>query len=55
MNDHAPKFSQDSYALSVTDELELGKSLLKVMAVDVDDGSNGKVSYDIQDGQDANL
>lgn len=53
---HKPVFSQESYALSIIGEQQLGKSVIKVSAVDTDNGENDrKITYDIQDGIDSGL
>ena len=55
-NTNPPQFKQDSYALSVVGEQHLGKSIIEVSAIDLDDGeTHGRITYDIQDGTDSSL
>uniref|UniRef100_A0A452SWX4 Cadherin domain-containing protein n=1 Tax=Ursus americanus TaxID=9643 RepID=A0A452SWX4_URSAM len=44
-NDNPPVFSQDVYKVSIPENLPLGTSVLKVTAVDQDEGINAKITY----------
>jgi len=56
-NTTPPKFTQDSYSVSIAGSQKLGTSILAVSATDEDDGAagRGRITYDIEDGKDANL
>ncbi|KAJ8945175.1 hypothetical protein NQ314_009307, partial [Rhamnusium bicolor] len=43
-NDHAPAFESSTYLLNLAENVEEGTSVLKVIAHDQDQGSNGEVS-----------
>ena len=45
VNDNVPKFTKNSYSFNVPENVEKGKEIAKVIAVDNDDGLNGEVSY----------
>ena len=55
LNDNKPVFTQSSYTIHLSGGSQIGKSILKVTATDEDDGSNGKVSYDLEESSDSNL
>uniref|UniRef100_A0A7N5P9E3 Cadherin domain-containing protein n=1 Tax=Ailuropoda melanoleuca TaxID=9646 RepID=A0A7N5P9E3_AILME len=44
-NDNPPVFSQDVYKVSIPENLPLGTSVLKVTAVDQDEGINAEITY----------
>ena len=44
-NDHEPEFTENRYAVSIEEYTSAFTSILKVTALDKDDGNNGKVSY----------
>ncbi|KAL7400452.1 hypothetical protein ABVT39_012542 [Epinephelus coioides] len=44
-NDHDPEFSQSTYSLTVREDIPRGTSLLQVLALDRDIGTNGQVRY----------
>ncbi|XP_045469521.1 fat-like cadherin-related tumor suppressor homolog isoform X5 [Harmonia axyridis] len=44
-NDHAPQFESSTYILYLAENTEEGSSIMKVMAHDEDQGSNGEVRY----------
>ncbi|PNF22862.1 hypothetical protein B7P43_G15012, partial [Cryptotermes secundus] len=44
-NDHAPEFESSPYRLTLAENVEEGTSILKVIAHDRDQGSNGEVRY----------
>ncbi|XP_066515899.1 protocadherin Fat 1a isoform X2 [Hoplias malabaricus] len=50
VNDNSPVFGQDIYAAVVSEDVELGKTVLTVVADDVDGPSNNQVRYAIVDG-----
>ena len=54
-NDNEPVFEQQSYAIFLKGGSHIGKSILKVTATDADDGSNGKISYDMEESVDSKL
>ena len=49
-NDHAPVFSQNSYASSITENSPIGSIILQVNATDRDSGDNAKITYEISAG-----
>lgn len=44
-NDNSPRFVQDLYDISVPENTPIKRSLVRVLASDPDEGSNGKVYY----------
>ncbi|XP_024115722.1 protocadherin Fat 1a isoform X3 [Oryzias melastigma] len=50
VNDNRPVFSQDVYAAVISEDMELGKTVLAVMAEDFDGPSYDHVQYSIVDG-----
>ncbi|XP_059030842.1 protocadherin gamma-B1 isoform X16 [Mustela lutreola] len=44
-NDNAPVFSQDTYRVSLQENVPAGTSVLQVMAADQDEGDNAKITY----------
>lgn len=50
-NDNAPQFAQRMYNLTIRENNEVGKEILTVTAVDLDDPStgNGDITYSLQD------
>ncbi|XP_035384301.1 cadherin EGF LAG seven-pass G-type receptor 1 isoform X3 [Electrophorus electricus] len=51
-NDNAPQFSQEKYQGKVFEDVSLYTSVLQISASDRDSGSNGRVSYTFQGGDD---
>ncbi|XP_063053636.1 cadherin EGF LAG seven-pass G-type receptor 1 [Engraulis encrasicolus] len=51
-NDNAPQFVRDLYQGSVLEDAPIYTSVLQVSASDRDSGSNGRVSYTFQGGED---
>ncbi|KAJ8262011.1 hypothetical protein GJAV_G00161080 [Gymnothorax javanicus] len=51
-NDNAPQFLQDSYQGNVFEDVAPMTSVLQISAADRDSGSNGRVSYTFQGGDD---
>ncbi|XP_062329447.1 protocadherin Fat 4 [Osmerus eperlanus] len=49
-NDHDPAFTQSSYFLTVGEDASWGTNLLQVKAQDPDQGSNGEVRYQLNQG-----
>ncbi|XP_007441203.1 protocadherin-16 [Python bivittatus] len=45
LNDNAPRFMQESYAMEVPEDLPVGAPVLQLSARDPDEGSNGHISY----------
>ncbi|XP_075397832.1 protocadherin gamma-A7 isoform X8 [Tenrec ecaudatus] len=45
VNDHAPVFSLPQYQVTVPENVPVGTTLLKVKAIDLDDGIYGEVTY----------
>ncbi|XP_043223379.1 protein dachsous-like [Amphibalanus amphitrite] len=52
VNDHEPKFNQTEYTASVSEELQVGATVLRVHATDRDAGQNAAIVYDITSGND---
>ncbi|KPM08462.1 Cadherin domain containing protein 3, partial [Sarcoptes scabiei] len=50
-NDCEPVFSQNHYYSSVTENVTLGTSILKITATDNDEGDNGKIIYSLHQRQ----
>uniref|UniRef100_A0A4W3IGZ8 Protocadherin-16 n=1 Tax=Callorhinchus milii TaxID=7868 RepID=A0A4W3IGZ8_CALMI len=48
-NDNSPIFERSHYRTSVKEDLPVGSSVLQLIAVDKDDGSNGDIIYSIID------
>ncbi|XP_012360264.2 protocadherin gamma-B3 isoform X17 [Nomascus leucogenys] len=44
-NDNPPVFTQDMYRVNVAENLPAGSSVLKVMAIDMDEGINAEIIY----------
>nr|CAI9688950.1 unnamed protein product [Rangifer tarandus platyrhynchus] len=44
-NDNPPVFTQDLYRVSVSENLPLGSSVIRVMATDLDEGINAEIAY----------
>ncbi|XP_060035855.1 protocadherin gamma-B3 isoform X22 [Erinaceus europaeus] len=44
-NDNPPVFSQDTYRVSVSENLPMGSSVLRVVATDMDEGTNAEITY----------
>ncbi|XP_059554653.1 protocadherin gamma-B3 isoform X11 [Myotis daubentonii] len=44
-NDNPPVFTQDTYRVSVPENLAVGSSVLSVMATDLDEGINAEITY----------
>ena len=47
INNHAPRFSLPSYQVTVKDSIDLNDVVLRVSAVDEDEGSNAEIRYDV--------
>ncbi|XP_061109179.1 protocadherin Fat 4 isoform X2 [Conger conger] len=50
VNDNLPRFTKDIYQASVSESAQNGTQLLRVSASDVDEGRNGLVHYQIEEG-----
>ncbi|KAJ0066520.1 hypothetical protein NL108_014275, partial [Boleophthalmus pectinirostris] len=50
VNDHPPVFTQDSYSVQMSEDLEVNTELLVVSATDADLGENAAVTFSIVDG-----
>ncbi|GFN86028.1 neural-cadherin [Plakobranchus ocellatus] len=48
-NDNAPHFEQTQFQKQIPEDYEIGKSVLSVLAEDIDSGKNGEVTYEIDD------
>ncbi|XP_069027605.1 protocadherin gamma-A11-like [Embiotoca jacksoni] len=44
-NDNNPTFSQEVYSVTIPENVDADKSVIKVMATDVDEGVNGEIQY----------
>ena len=49
-NDNAPAFSASLYTATVIENSPVGVTVVQVVAVDIDEGSNAEVSYSIREG-----
>ncbi|MBN3297361.1 FAT4 protein, partial [Amia calva] len=45
MNDNAPVFDKDTYAVSLHENVQMGTFVIKVHASDLDDGPNAEITY----------
>ena len=50
INDHTPYFDQDSYELSVPEDILVNSKLYLLKATDADTGENGRIDYKILSG-----
>ena len=48
VNDNTPKFEQETYRRTVSEDVSSSASILEVKATDKDSGSNGEVTYSIK-------
>ena len=55
VNDHVPVFNQSGYTVNVSEALNKGSAILKVLAYDNDTKENGRIRYDITSGNDRQL
>ena len=44
-NEHEPKFDKLNYAVSLSESLSVGSSVISVKATDKDNGKSGLISY----------
>ncbi|XP_062598426.1 protein dachsous-like [Saccostrea cucullata] len=44
-NDNAPEFTHTKYSTVVPESIQIGTSIVKVSATDIDSGENGKITY----------
>lgn len=49
-NEHAPKFDKETYAVSLSESLSIGSSIITVKATDEDNGKTGQISYSLRYG-----
>uniref|UniRef100_A0A3B4ZWV4 Cadherin domain-containing protein n=1 Tax=Stegastes partitus TaxID=144197 RepID=A0A3B4ZWV4_9TELE len=47
VNDNRPTFSQDTYQTEIFENVSIGMSVIKVNAIDPDDGTNGEIEYSL--------
>ncbi|XP_073710563.1 protocadherin alpha-8-like [Misgurnus anguillicaudatus] len=45
INDNRPVFSQDTYSVTLQENLPIGSTVIKIKATDTDEGSNSEVEY----------
>lgn len=50
INDYTPRFTQGSFEVSISEGSGIGSSVARLLAVDLDEGINGTVSYSIVQG-----
>lgn len=55
LNDNAPVFNPDQYAMSISSHTQPGTELLNVIATDRDSGSYGHVTYELLTGDMSSL
>lgn len=48
-NDNAPQFAETSYEVQIPEDSAVGTSILRLKAVDPDEGDNGIVNYFLND------
>jgi hypothetical protein len=51
VNDNAPSFDRDVYHVTVPEDAEIGRTLIRVAARDPDLGDAGRVRYQLQSGR----
>lgn len=49
-NDNPPVFTQTSYSASVREDTGIGETVIRLNAVDLDSGDNGKITYTLLNG-----
>lgn len=49
-NDHAPKFTQESWSVAILETSEVNSSVIKVFAIDEDIGDNAFLTFSITEG-----
>ena len=54
INDHSPRFTEESYEVSLSEGAKVGTEITKVHANDRDKNDNGRVRYDLE-GEDAKI
>ncbi|XP_054872456.1 protocadherin alpha-8-like isoform X28 [Amphiprion ocellaris] len=47
VNDNRPTFSQDTYQTEILENVSIGTSVIKVNAIDPDEGTNGEIEYSL--------
>ncbi|KAK7479931.1 hypothetical protein BaRGS_00028839, partial [Batillaria attramentaria] len=52
INDNAPVFESRNYQAAVSEEARIGEEVIRVLAIDQDEGDNARVRYDITTGND---
>ncbi len=50
VNDFAPRFTQNSYTISIAENAGLDRTVARVSAEDLDEGVNGTISYSLNGG-----
>ena len=50
VNDNAPEFSQEVFQVEVSEEMLTGSVVVQITAVDIDEGSNANLTYEIESG-----
>lgn len=55
LNDNAPVFNPDQYAMSISSHAQPGTEILNVIATDRDSGRFGQVTYDLVPGDMSSL
>ncbi|KAG7217743.1 hypothetical protein CRUP_013982, partial [Coryphaenoides rupestris] len=49
VNDHAPRFSRPAYSFDIPEDTPPGSIVAAILASDSDSGSNGEVTYDLEE------
>ena len=49
VNDNIPSFNQESYQVTISEEVEVGTVVVRLFATDEDSGENGRIRYEIMD------
>ena len=50
VNDNAPEFSQEVFQVEVSEEMLTGSVVVQITAVDIDEGFNANLTYEIESG-----
>ena len=49
-NDNSPVFTQSSYSASIREDAAIGEPVIRINAVDLDGGDNGRITYTLLNG-----
>ena len=55
VNDYTPQFMQTEYVAHISENSRVGSSVARIIAMDLDEGDNGRVTYNVVQGGDGNF